>query len=175
MNRNIFTIGHSTRNLDEFISILKDNNIELLADIRHYPGSRKYPHFNKDTLSKSLDEHNILYSHIEALGGRRKPLPDSKNVIWHHPAFRGYADYMDTKAFKNAAQQLEEIAKRKRVVYMCSEAVWWRCHRALLSDYLKSRGWNVMHIMAPGTLKEHPYTAPAGIKNNRLSYTTNDT
>ena len=166
----IYTIGHSTHTLEEFIAMLKSFNIELLADIRSFPGSRKFPHFNKENLPASLAENNIEYIHLRNLGGRRKVNPESCNTAWRVAAFRGYADYMETENFKKAIEELEKIASQKRVAYMCAEAVWWRCHRSLVSDYLKNEGWTVLHIMGVGKSTEHPYTAPAKIMNGKLNY-----
>lgn len=169
-NKTIWTIGHSTRTLDEFVEMLHSFKIELIADIRSYPGSRKFPQFNKEALGISLPENNIQYIHLRDLGGRRKVHPNSKNTAWRHIAFRSYADYMETDAFKEAIKELEKIAMKQRTAYMCSEAVWWRCHRSMVSDYLKVHGWKVMHIMAIGKEDEHPYTAPARIVNGELNY-----
>jgi uncharacterized protein (DUF488 family) len=169
-NDTVYTIGHSTRTLEAFISLLQENRVQLLIDVRHYPGSRKYPHFNKEELQRSLEEAGIRYRHFVALGGRRKPGAGSKNTAWRHPAFRGYADHMETDEFVLAASELETLARAWRCAYMCSEAVWWRCHRSLISDYLKARGWNVLHIMAPNKLAEHPYTSAASVVDGRLSY-----
>lgn len=166
----MWTIGHSTRSLEEFLAMLHSFNIELIADIRSYPGSRKFPQFNKESLGISLPENKIQYVHIKELGGRRKPDPGSKNTAWQQVAFRGYADYMETPAFKAGIRTLEQIALKQRTAYMCSEAVWWRCHRSMVSDYLKLHGWKVMHIMGIGKDAEHPYTAPAKIVNGELSY-----
>src|SRR5437588_9908512 len=140
ISNTIYTIGHSTRSIEEFISILHSFEIELLVDIRSYPGSRRYPHFNKENLQISLSENNIKYKHLLSLGGRRKALEDSKNHAWRNEALRGYADYMETADFKKGIQELKELASNFRTAYMCSEAVWWRCHRSLVSDYLKSKG-----------------------------------
>jgi uncharacterized protein (DUF488 family) len=169
-DKTIWTIGHSTRPLEEFVAMLHSFNIELIADIRSYPGSRKFPQFNKEALEVSLLQNNIQYVHVKELGGRRKADPDSKNTAWRHVAFRSYADYMETPPFKDGIKTLEQIALEQRTAYMCSEAVWWRCHRSMVSDYLKLRGWNVMHIMAIEKATEHPYTAPAGIVNGELNY-----
>lgn len=166
----IYTIGHSTRTDDEFISMLRSFKIELLIDIRTYPGSRRYPHFNKENLEQLLPANKIEYRHIPGLGGRRKPLKDSKNNAWKNDAFKGYADYMDTAHFKEAIQLLEELAVNSTTCYMCSEAVWWRCHRSLVSDYLKWKGWNVQHIMNEKRSELHPYTAPAKIIDGKLNY-----
>ena len=169
-NKTIWTIGHSTRDLDDFITMLRSFKIELVADIRSFPGSRRYPHFNKEALEVSLPENQIKYIHLRELGGRRKVRPDSINIGWRVAAFRGYADYMETAAFKKAVKELEDLAFKERTAYMCSEAVWWRCHRSLVSDYLKLNGWTVMHIMGIGKSEEHPYTSPASIVENHLTY-----
>lgn len=168
--KTVWTIGHSTRKFEELVEMLHSFNIQMLVDVRSYPGSRRYPEFNKETLEKTLPENNITYFHLKNLGGRRKVNPDSENTSWRHPAFRGYADYMETDAFKEAIKRLELIAEETRTAYMCSEAVWWRCHRSMVSDYLKVHGWRVMHIMAVGKSEEHPYTEPARIFNGELSY-----
>jgi uncharacterized protein (DUF488 family) len=166
----IWTVGHSTRSLEEFVAILQSFEIELLADIRSYPGSRRYPHFNKEVLQKSMPEYGIEYIHLPGLGGRRKAKPDSKNTAWRNEAFRGYADYMETDEFKSAIEELENLAAKKRTAYMCSEAAWWCCHRSMVSDYLKIKGWKVMHIMALQKSEEHPFTAPARTVQGMLFY-----
>jgi uncharacterized protein (DUF488 family) len=169
--KEIWTIGHSTNTLDEFIAKLKSFEIELLVDIRSFPGSRRFPHFNKEALKISLPENKIEYAHLVKLGGRRKALTNSHNTGWRVAAFRGYADYMETEDFSKAIEELELLAIKKRTAYMCSEAVWWRCHRSLVSDYLKFNGWLVMHIMGVNKAEEHPYTKPAIIEGNKLVYT----
>lgn len=169
-NRIIWTIGHSTRSLEEFVAMLHSSKIKSIADIRSYPGSRKFPQFNKEALEISLPQNNIEYIHLKNLGGRRKASPDSKNTSWRNLAFRGYADYMETTNFKTEIKNLEKMALKQRTAYMCSEAVWWRCHRSMVSDYLKVHGWKVMHIMGVDKEQEHPYTAPARIINGELSY-----
>jgi len=166
----VWTIGHSTRTFEEFIEMLRSFQIEMVADIRSYPGSRKFPQFNKESLQTTLPQNKIEYIHLKNLGGRRKANPDSKNTTWRHLAFRAYADYMQTNDFKEGIKELEVIALKKRTAYMCSEAVWWRCHRSMVSDYLKAHGWKVMHIMAVGKEQEHPFTAPARIENGELTY-----
>jgi uncharacterized protein (DUF488 family) len=168
--KDIWTIGHSTHPMNEFLSMLKSFDIEVLVDIRTYPGSRRYPHFNKENLSSALPLENIRYEHFVELGGRRKPAKDSINTAWRHPAFRGYADHMQSAEFLNAVHRLEKIAEKFKTAYMCSEATWWRCHRALLSDFLKARGWNVYHIMAQNKNTPHPYTSPAKIVQGELFY-----
>ena len=169
-NNTIWTIGHSTRSFEEFIHMLNSFNIELVADIRSFPGSRKFPQYNKETLELSLPQNSIQYVHLKSLGGRRRMMPESKNTGWRHAAFRGYADYMETDAFIKGIIELENLALEKRAAFMCSEAVWWRCHRSMVSDYLKVRNWKVMHIMDIGRIQEHPYTEPARIVNGKLNY-----
>lgn len=167
---NIWTAGHSTRSVEDFLTIIRSFNIQQIVDVRRYPGSKKYPQYNKDEFRAWLNAAGIEYVHLENLGGRRKPHPDSKNTAWRHTAFRGYADYMETAEFMIAYQQLENIASKMRTAIVCSEAVWWSCHRALISDMLKFRGWTVLHIISAGKAKEHPYTAPASIENEKLNY-----
>ncbi|MEO6905959.1 MAG: DUF488 domain-containing protein [Ginsengibacter sp.] len=166
----VWTIGHSTRTLEEFIEMLNSFKIEIVVDIRSFPGSRKFPQFNKESLQVTLPENDIEYIHLKKLGGRRKVNPDSKNTSWRHLAFRAYADYMETDDFKEGIKELEQIILKKRTAYMCSEAVWWRCHRSMVSDYLKVHGWKVMHIMAVGKEQQHPFTAPVRIVNGELTY-----
>ena len=169
-NKTIWTIGHSTRPFEELVAMLHSFHIELVSDIRSFPGSRKFPQYNKEALEISLLQNNIGYMHLINLGGRRKVNPDSKNTGWRNAAFRGYADYMETDAFKTAIIVLEVIASKERTAYMCSEAVWWRCHRSLVSDYFKFNGWTVMHIMGIGKIDKHPYTSPARIVTGHLTY-----
>ena len=166
----LWTIGHSTRGLDEFIALLKDNGIEALADVRHYPGSRKYPHFNAEPLRQALHDTGIRYEAFTELGGRRKVQPDSPNIAWRHPAFRGYADYMQTGAFHAGIERLKALASKQRTAIMCSEAVWWRCHRGLISDLFKLNGTRVLHIMGPASPPEHPYTSAAHVVDGHLDY-----
>lgn len=168
--KTIWTIGHSTHTLDEFLEMLHSFKIKVLADVRSYPGSRKFPQFNKESLAITLPENGIAYIHIGKLGGRRKVSPSSKNTVWRHPAFRGYADYMETDEFKEGMDELISIARRERTAFMCSEAVWWRCHRSMISDHLKAAGWKVMHILSPQKTSEHPYTSAASIVDGELHY-----
>lgn len=168
--RTVWTIGHSTRPLDEFLGLLAENGIHALVDVRAFPGSRKHPQYKKENLEASLPAAGIEYAHLPELGGRRKPREDSPNTAWRHPSFRAYADYMETPEFRRAVRRLEEIAATRRACVMCSEAVWWRCHRSLIADWLKSRSWDVRHIVGPGSVKEHPYTQPARIVDGALTY-----
>lgn len=169
-NKIIWTIGHSTHTIHEFIAILKSFDIKLIADIRSYPGSKRCPQFNKESLLKSLKDAGIHYVHLSNLGGRRKPLPSSKNMAWHNEAFRGYADYMETEQFKTTITELEQFATEQNTTYMCAEILWWRCHRSLVSDYLKADGWTVIHIMGEHKSEEHHFTAPAKVKQGNLFY-----
>ena len=167
----IWTIGHSTRGIDEFISLLEENKIKLLVDVRAGPGSRRHPQFNKDALAESLSAHGIRYEHFLELGGRRRPRSDSKNTAWRNASFRGYADYMETEEFHKGVERLLGLAREAgRVAIMCAEAVWWRCHRSLISDYLKVRGIEVMHILDANKIEPHPYTSAARIVDGELSY-----
>jgi len=166
----IWTIGHSTRTTAEFLGMLEANAIEAIADVRRYPGSRKNPQFNPDTLRASLADTDIDYVAFPELGGRRHPRPDSRNTVWRNEAFRGYADYMQTPEFSAGMDRLLELAQHKRTAIMCAEAVWWRCHRSLIADWLKVRGIDVQHILAAGKTQPHPYTSAARVENGMLTY-----
>ncbi|HEY5992910.1 MAG TPA: DUF488 domain-containing protein [Candidatus Udaeobacter sp.] len=167
----IWTIGHSTRSIDDFISLLEENGIKLLADVRSWPGSKRYPQFNKEALAESLNAHGIRYEHLPELGGRRKPKPDSRNTAWRNASFRGYADHMETEEFRKGVERLLVLAcEPGPAAIMCAEAVWWRCHRSLISDYLKSRAIEVRHILDANKTEPHQYTSAARIVNGRLSY-----
>ncbi|PYJ21350.1 MAG: hypothetical protein DME92_06900 [Verrucomicrobia bacterium] len=169
----IWTVGHSTRNIDDFISLLEENGIKLLADVRSWPGSKRYPQFNREALAESLNARGIRYEHFSQLGGRRKPNPDSRNTAWRNASFRGYADYMETEQFHKGVERLLALARETGpAAIMCAEAVWWRCHRALISDYLKSRGIEVMHIVDANKTEPHPFTSAAHIVGGTLSYAT---
>lgn len=167
----VYTIGHSTHKTEDFLAILQSFEIETLIDVRRFPGSRKFPQYNKDILEATLQRKGISYLHIPELGGRRKPHTDSKNTAWRNASFRGYADYMETGDFANGIATLQATALKSRTVYMCSEALWWRCHRAMISDYLKAKEWSVFHIMGINKIEEHRYTAPATVKDTQLLYT----
>ncbi|HEU5247712.1 MAG TPA: DUF488 domain-containing protein [Candidatus Udaeobacter sp.] len=167
----IWTIGHSTRTIDIFISLLEEHGIKMLADVRTLPGSKRYPQFNKETLAHSLSKAGIRYEHFPELGGRRKAREDSRNMAWRNASFRGYADYMETQEFNNGVERLLELAgDAGRTAMMCAEAVWWRCHRALISDDLKARGIEVIHILDTNKSELHPFTSVARFVNGKLSY-----
>jgi uncharacterized protein (DUF488 family) len=166
----VWTIGHSTRSAAEFLDLLRASGIELLVDVRRFPGSRKYPHFNERELSEALVAAGIGYRLMKDLGGRRPARPDSPNGAWRNASFRGYADYMETPEFAAAIGQLLDEAQSRRTAVMCSEAVWWRCHRSLIADCLKVRGVEVLHILTPTKTEPHPYTSAARIVEGKLTY-----
>jgi uncharacterized protein (DUF488 family) len=161
----VFTIGHSTRTIGEFIGLLRENGIRLLVDVRRFPGSRRHPHFGRDALAASLADAGIAYRHEDALGGRRASDPSagpSPNTAWRHAAFRAYADYMATPPFRAAVGRLIGDAAARRTTVMCAEAVPWRCHRRLITDALLARGIPVMDIINPGK------TSPAALSPHAL-------
>ncbi|MDO5655955.1 MAG: DUF488 domain-containing protein [Flavobacteriaceae bacterium] len=166
----IYSIGHSSRRFEAFLALLQQNKIEFLADVRRFPLSKNFPHFNAKNLAAELQKIGIQYEHLENLGGRRKLNKNSKNTLWRNSSFRAYADYTDTEIFKNSLEYLEKLALKKTTAYMCSEAVWWRCHRAIISDLLKVKGWKVLHIMGVATPEEHPYTSAARIIDGKVLY-----
>ncbi|HEX9161932.1 MAG TPA: DUF488 domain-containing protein [Thermoanaerobaculia bacterium] len=168
ISKRIYTIGHSTRELHELVALLKENGVTRLADIRRFPGSRRYPHFAREALAKSLADHGILYEHFPDLGGRRKPLPDSPNSAWRNEQFRGYADYMATDEFRRAVERL--LDSGHTTAYICAEAVPWRCHRNLLSDELVHRGLEVVHILGPHSRKLHVMNERAVVEGGHLVY-----
>ena len=166
----VWTVGHSTRSAEEFGAILTAHEIQALVDVRSFPGSRRYPQFNRSELAESLPRLGIEYKHEPRLGGRRSPRADSHNTAWRNASFRGYADYMETDQFKAGVEELLQLAREKRVAVMCAEAVWWRCHRSLISDYLKAAGHTVIHIIDERKSEEHPFTSAARIVDGQLSY-----
>ncbi|MGH7523556.1 MAG: DUF488 family protein [Gemmatimonadales bacterium] len=166
----IHTIGHSTRPLDEFVALLRQVEISLLADIRSIPRSRAAPQFNGDTLPAELVSEGVQYQHLAALGGRRhhvKGAPPSHNTYWKVSAFRNYADYAETAAFRAGLDQLLVLARTARVAIMCAEAVWWRCHRRIVADHLLARGVAVEHIMAMGKITPATLTPGAVVTENQ--------
>jgi uncharacterized protein (DUF488 family) len=166
----VWTIGHSTRPLEGFLDLLAENRIEAVADVRRYPGSRRWPHFAQTALAMALEKRGLVYMWFPELGGRRTPRPDSPNTAWRNQAFRGYADYMATEDFAEGLNRLANLALGLRTAVMCAEAVWWRCHRGMVADVLRWLGFEVFHIMGPGSTVLHPYTAAARIVRGRLSY-----
>ena len=166
----IWTVGHSTRTGEEFEKILVAHGVEVLVDVRTFPGSRRYPQFNKPVLSESLEHAGIDYVHEPQLGGRRTPRKDSHNTAWRNASFRGYADYMETDEFNAGIKALLELSRNSRTAVMCAEAVWWKCHRSMIADYLKASGHTVIHIIDEKKTEEHPFTSAAQIVNGELSY-----
>ncbi|HEX5078068.1 MAG TPA: DUF488 domain-containing protein [Geminicoccaceae bacterium] len=151
-----FTIGHSTRSLPEFIGLLRDAGVQVLVDVRTVPRSRTNPQFNADTLPGELAHLGIEYRHVAALGGlrsRRRDAPASPNTFWQHASFRNYADYAAGEAFRAGLQIVRSLGHRRRVAIMCAEAVWWRCHRRIIADYLIAAGETVFHILGPGKIE----------------------
>lgn len=152
----IWTVGHSTRSWEEFIALLRVHRIDAIADVRRFPGSRRYPWFASESLADTLPEEGIAYRWLPQLGGRRRAVPDSPNGAWRNAAFQGYADHMASAEFAEGLQALLALAAARRTAMMCAEAVWWRCHRRLVSDLLQHRGWQVLHIVDPRPAQEHP-------------------
>ena len=165
----LFSIGHSTRSLDEFLALLSSHDVRQLADVRTIPKSRRHPQFNSDALARSLLAHGLDYRHFPALGGLRKPRVDSPNTAWRNASFRGYADHMQTPAFAAALDDLIEWAERPTAI-MCAEAVWWQCHRQLIADALVARGRGVAHIMSREAPAAHTLTAFAHVDAEAVRY-----
>jgi uncharacterized protein (DUF488 family) len=165
----IYTIGHSTRSLDEFVALLRREGVTQLVDVRTFPGSRRYPHFDRETLAPALEAHGIAYVHMPELGGRRRPRPDSPNGAWRNSGFRGYADYMGTPEFAKGLDALIARSVAVPTAIMCAEAVPWRCHRSLIADALVARGIEVRHIME-STAEPHRLTRFAVVRDGRVTY-----
>jgi uncharacterized protein (DUF488 family) len=166
----IWTVGHSTRPIGEFTTLLRAHEIALLVDVRTIPRSRYNPQFNRDTLAQSLREAGLQYRHLPKLGGLRKPKKDSLNEGWHNASFRGYADYMQTEEYLNALEGLMAESRSQPTTIMCAEAVPWRCHRSLIADSLVGRSWNVRHIMSLEQAALHVLTSFAHFENGTLTY-----
>jgi uncharacterized protein (DUF488 family) len=168
----VFTLGHSNLSFEQFASLLKAFDIRLVADIRHYPSSRKFPHFNGSALREQLAAENIDYLWLEALGGRRHtPASErSLNAGLRSPGFRSYADYMATEQFRNGVRELLSAATGSRTAIMCAEKLYWKCHRRLLSDYLTAQGVQVVHILEQGKTSEHALTPDAVITESGVIY-----
>jgi uncharacterized protein (DUF488 family) len=166
----MFTIGHSTRSSDELVALLREHGIGLLADIRRFPGSKRYPHFASEAMAQWLPENGIAYIHMPELGGRRKQLPDSPNTAWRNEQFRAYADYMATDEFRAGIDKLLALSETQPVAIMCAEAVPWRCHRNLVADDLTRRGIEVIHIIGSNATRTHVMNEQARIEGDHLVY-----
>lgn len=166
----VWTIGHSTRPLEDFLSVLEAHAIELIVDVRRFPGSRRLPYFAAEPLEAALAARNIGYRWLPALGGRRRPDAGSVNLGWRHPAFRAYADHVATEPFAAGLFELLMLAHGPRTAVMCAELLWWRCHRRLIADVLLSLGYSVMHIRHERTAEPHRLAEPARLIHGRLSY-----
>ena len=167
----VFTVGHSTRPIEDLLALLAEHGVRTLVDVRRFPGSRRHPQYSRDALAASLAAAGIQYVHEPDLGGRRAARPDSPHTAWRVEAFRGYADYMETPEFQAALERLIRRAEEETVAILCAEAVPWRCHRRLISDALVARGVQVMHILGPGRANSHELDPNARLlPNGRLLY-----
>jgi uncharacterized protein (DUF488 family) len=173
MNRSapvIFTVGHSTRSFEELVAILRAHGVKRLVDVRRIPRSRHNPQFNRETLRKALHHRRLNYRHMKALSGLRHASPDSINTGWRNASFRGFADYMQTPAFREALERLVELATQKPTAIMCAEAVPWRCHRSLIADALIARGYEVRDIMSAASAKPHILNPMARVRGQQVTY-----
>jgi uncharacterized protein (DUF488 family) len=168
----VLTIGHSTRTLEEFISLLEAHAVTRVVDVRTVPRSRHNPQFNKDSLPGSLKEAGLGYVHMPGLGGLRHAQPNSLNAGWRNASFRGYADYMQTPEFQQGLEELIQWANQDRIALMCAEAVPWRCHRSLIADALLVRGIRTEDIMSPTRRQVHTLTPFAKVRGARITYPT---
>lgn len=166
----LYTIGHSTRTLDELTGLLKAHGASLVADVRSVPRSRRNPQFNRENLPCNLEQQGIGYIHLADLGGLRRPLPESRNAGWENSSFRGYADYMQTEGFELGLQRLLQLATNELVAIMCAEAVPWRCHRSLIADALIARGQEVLHILSKARAQRHQLTPFAQVEGQTVFY-----
>jgi uncharacterized protein (DUF488 family) len=166
----MWTVGHSTRTLEDFLAILRAHGVTVLVDVRKLPRSRRQPQFNVDTLPATLAAAGIGHAHFAGLGGLRQPRPDSVNRAWKNPSFRAYADYMQTDMFTAELERLLALGERERVAIMCAEAVWWRCHRSLIADALVARGEPVRHILDATRADPHVLRDFARVSEGRVTY-----
>jgi uncharacterized protein (DUF488 family) len=166
----IYSIGHSTRSIEDFVSVLRHYGIKIVADVRTVPKSRHNPQFEGSNLEKSLEENGMSYIHIRELGGLRNPKKDSNNMEWKNTSFRGYADHMETAEFQKGLEMLKEIASGHSTVILCAEAVPWRCHRSLIADALTVQGWDAVHIMTEKHSSRHTLTEFLKVADGKLSY-----
>jgi uncharacterized protein (DUF488 family) len=167
----VWTLGHSTRPLEEFFELLDAFGIELVVDVRRFPNSRRLPHYGAAALAAALEARGVAYCWIPALGGRRRPDPASPNLGWRHPAFRAYADHVATEAFAEGLFELLLLTQGLRTALMCAEVLWWRCHRRILADVLVSLGVPVVHILSVRASESHRLSPPARLVDGQLTYT----
>lgn len=170
----LYTIGHSTRSLDELVELLRAHGVQRLIDVRTVPRSRHNPQFNRDTLAKSLHNRQLNYRHLKALGGLRHTRADSTNTAWRNKSFRGYADYMQASEFQSALKTLITLAQDKPAAIMCAEAVPWRCHRSLIADALIVRGFEVRDIMSLTNAPLHKLSPFAAVHGTQVTYPGED-
>jgi len=173
-DKTLYTIGHSTRTLDELVDILKSHGVKVLADVRSIPKSRHVPQFNQDALKIDLPQRGIRYQPMAELGGRRHTRKDSPNTGWRNASFRGYADYMQTPEFEAGIEHLIKIATQSPTAIMCAEAVPWRCHRSLIGDAMLVRGWTVLDLMGVDKQPPHKLTPFAKVDGLEITYPTED-
>ena len=166
----IWTLGHSTRSTEELLAVLDAYAIELVVDVRRFPGSRRLPQFSADALDASLATHGVAYRWLASLGGRRRPHAASSNTGWRHPAFRAYADHVATEEFAEGLIELLMLAQGLRTAVMCAEVLWWRCHRRIIADVLSVLGIEVIHIRDAGIAEPHVVGPPARVVDGRLTY-----
>lgn len=170
----VWTIGHSTRSIEEFLRVLAAYGIETVADVRRFPGSRRHPQFGGDALAASLRSHGVEYTWIQQLGGRRRLRDAAAPSAWRHPSFQAYADHIASDEFAAGFDELLHVAAAGRTAIMCSELLWWRCHRAIVSDVLLFSGVPVTHILTADKSSPHSYTSPARVVDGQLTYAVED-
>jgi uncharacterized protein (DUF488 family) len=166
----VWTIGHSTRSIDEFLRVLAAYRIETVADVRRFPGSRRHPQFGGEALATSLRSQAVEYAWIAQLGGRRRRTDAAAPSAWRHPSFQAYGEHIASDEFAEGLHRLLHLAQASRTAIMCSELLWWRCHRAIISDVLVFAGVAVTHILTAEQSTPHSYTSPARIVDSELTY-----
>lgn len=166
----VYTVGHSTRSLDEFLRLLAAHGVRRIVDVRSVPASRRYPHFAREALAESLPAAGVDYRWMKELGGRRRPRTDSPNGAWQNDSFRGFADYMQTPEFAAAVDELLDLAQGGDLAIMCAESMPWRCHRWLIGDALTVRGIEVLDILAEQSARPHRLTTFARVAGERITY-----
>jgi uncharacterized protein (DUF488 family) len=166
----VYTLGHSTRSAEELLALLQAHAIGGIGDVRRFPASRRHPQFGREALAETLAAAGVGYEWLPALGGRRSPRPDSPHVAWREPAFRAYADHMETEEFRSGLDTLLRLSSERTTAVLCAEAVPWRCHRQLIADALVVRGVAVLHILGPGAPRPHTLSRLARVEGDRIVY-----